>query len=337
MFEHDANCKSSHNERKVKTLTLSARIPRELAGERLDLALSRLFAEHSRSLLRRWIEAGSVAVDGTVAKRGRDRVHGGERVRIVAEMHERGHDQAEDIPLRILHEDEHILVLNKPAGLVVHPGAGNATGTLLNALLHHCPDSAALPRAGLVHRIDKDTSGALVVAKTLQAQTELSSRIARHEVERSYLAVVHGCPAVAGRVDAPIARHPHQRTRMAVRERGRHAVTHYRRTARYRHHALLRLRLETGRTHQIRLHLAHLGHPIVGDRDYGGVRPAGADLGHGLCEVLAGFDRQALHARRLRLDHPASGEALCFDAPVPGDMARLVAALAADSRAGDPA
>lgn len=301
-----------------------------LAGQRLDQALAALFRDFSRSRLQQWIRDGQVRVDGRVM-RGRDRVSGGERVELEAVLDAQGEVQAEAIPLEVVYEDEHLLVVDKPADLVVHPAAGNWEGTLQNALLHADPALAVLPRSGIVHRLDKDTSGLLVVARTPVAHKRLVDALQARAVKREYRAVVAGVVVAGGTVEAPIGRHPTARTRMAVAPAGKPAVTHYRVLERFRVHSYLRVNLETGRTHQIRVHLAHLRHPIVGDPVYGGrpqlpPRPAPA-----LVEVLRGFGRQALHAHRLGLAHPVSGEWLEWESPIPADMAQLLEALRADT------
>jgi 23S rRNA pseudouridine1911/1915/1917 synthase len=294
-------------------------IPAECAGLRLDQALARLLPEHSRSRLAAWVKQGKVSVDDTAAD-ARRKVWGGERVTLAdIVLPDEAAQQAQDIPLAILHEDAQILVVNKPAGLVVHPGSGNRDGTLLNALLHHAPPLAAVPRAGIVHRLDKDTSGLLVVAKTLEAQTDLVRQLAARTVKRHYLALAHGRVARDGVVDAPIGRHPVSRTKMAVVGSGRAARTHYRVLERFDRATLLECALETGRTHQIRVHMAELGHPLVGDPVYGPRRKAPAPL--------AGFPRQALHAWRLALVHPATREEMGWEAPLPEDFSRLLDAL----------
>ena len=294
-------------------------VPSGCAGLRLDQALAKMFPEHSRSRLRNWIDAGDVIVDGRAfdAKR---RVHGGERVDISPSAATAPlADEGEDIALRVVHEDDEIIVVDKPAGLVVHPGSGNPRGTLLNALLHHHPALAALPRAGIVHRLDKDTSGLMVVAKTPQAHTDLVRQLAARTVQREYVAVARGDVARATIVDAPIGRHPVQRTAMAVVARGRPARTHVDVVERFGSATLLRCRLETGRTHQIRVHLAAIGHPLLGDPAYGGRKPSSS---------LA-FTRQALHAARLGLVHPATREAMTWQSPPPADLAALLDALRA--------
>lgn len=310
------------------------RIPETAAGRRFDAVLAELFPEYSRSRLAAWIKSGDALLDGNQV-RPRDPVRGGEVVDLVAFAETQVHAEPEDIPLRILHEDPEVLVLDKPAGLVVHPGAGNPTGTLVNALLHHDPALAALPRAGIVHRLDKDTSGVMMVARTLQAHAALVAQLAAREVHRQYLAVVVGALVSGGTADAAIDRHPRDRIRMAVREDGRDAVTHFRLRERFRAHTLLECRLETGRTHQIRVHMAHLKHPIVGDPMYGGPLRLPKGAAPGLVEALRGFRRQALHAESLQFTHPTTDEPVRCEAPVPDDMVALLRALREDSRA-DP-
>jgi len=291
-------------------------IPADLAGLRLDQALAQLFPEHSRSRLQAWLKDGHIHIDGG-SPDARSKVIGGERVTFdSAPVPEQCAELPEDIPLQVVFEDAHLLVINKPAGLVVHPGSGNWSGTLLNALLHHAPGVAQVPRAGIVHRLDKDTSGLLVVAKTLEAQTELVRQLQARTVKRHYWALVQGCLHAAGTVDAPIGRHPTQRIRMAVVGNGRPAVTHYTVVERFAKTTLIECRLETGRTHQIRVHMAHIGHPLVGDPVYGGRRPVDP--------ACAGFSRQALHAFRLGLVHPASAEFMQWEVPMADDFAALL-------------
>ena len=292
---------------------------------RLDQALARMFPEHSRSRLAAWVRQGQVKLDHAEVDAKR-KVWGGECVSLALEPEARDADvQAEAIALDIVHEDTALLVLDKPAGLVVHPGSGNWQGTMLNGLLHHHPPLAAIPRAGIVHRLDKDTSGLLVVAKTLQAQTDLVRQLQARTVVRQYLALVHGAVARDGSVDAPIGRHLTQRTRMAVTEHGRAARTHYRVLERFAHATLLECSLDTGRTHQIRVHLQSIGHPLVGDPVYRAGRGAAAGSAAG---PVAGFKRQALHAYRLGLVHPASGAPMQWEAPVPADIQALLKVLA---------
>jgi 23S rRNA pseudouridine1911/1915/1917 synthase len=309
--------------------TFTQRVPDSLAGMRLDQALARMLPEHSRSRLRTWIDAGHVTVDGGAwdAKR---HVAGGERIDVAPPAAALSlADAGEEIALSVVFEDDAILVLDKPAGLVVHPGSGNRAGTLLNALLHHDPALASVPRAGIVHRLDKDTSGLMVVAMTIEAQTDLVRKIAAHTVTREYLAVVRGDVARAIVVDAPIGRHPTQRTTMAVVERGKPARTHVTVVERFGIATLLRCTLETGRTHQIRVHLAAIGHPLVGDPAYGGrrgeMRMASARAAVGT--ALPALGRQALHATHLALIHPVTRQTMAWDAPPPADLAQLVDAL----------
>ncbi len=299
-------------------------VPADCAGMRFDQALAKMFPEHSRSRLANWVKEGLVKLDHAAVDAKR-KVWGGECVSLALQPEASGAAAAaEAIDLDIMHEDAALLVLNKPAGLVVHPGSGNWQGTMLNGLLHHCPPLAGIPRAGIVHRLDKDTSGLLVVAKTLEAQTDLVRQLQARTVARHYLALVHGVVARDGSVDAPIGRHPTQRTRMAVTEHGRAARTHYQVLERFTRASLLECRLDTGRTHQIRVHLQSIGHPLVGDPVYRAGR--GAPPG-----ALADFKRQALHAFRLGLVHPASGESLQWEAPAPADMQALLAELAASA------
>jgi 23S rRNA pseudouridine1911/1915/1917 synthase len=297
-------------------------VPAECAGQRLDAALARLLPEHSRSRLQAWIRDGRVTVDGAAAD-VRRKVFGGERVRIeVAPAAGELADQAEDIGLAIIHEDATLLVLDKPAGMVVHPGSGNWSGTMMNALLHHSPQLADVPRAGIVHRLDKDTSGLLVVAKTLAAQTDLVRQLQARTVKRHYLALVHGLVTGGGSIDAPIGRHPVQRTKMAIATRGgagRDARTHYEVRERFAAATLVECRLETGRTHQIRVHMASIGHPLVGDPVYGKRKSVDARLD--------AFSRQALHAWRLALVHPATGAEVSWESPLPADFSSLLSAL----------
>jgi 23S rRNA pseudouridine1911/1915/1917 synthase len=308
-------------------------LPGSAAGSRLDQALARELPQYSRARLKIWIDAGAVEVDGR-RLRAKDKVLGGERVRVTARLESDSSVAPEPRSLEVVFKDRALLVINKPAGLVVHPGAGNRRHTLQNALLALDPKLALVPRAGLVHRLDKDTSGLLVVARTPEAHAKLTAAIAKHEVERAYLAICAGVMTAGGTVDAPIGRHRAQRTRMAVRSDGRDAVTHYRIVRRFRAHTLVRVELETGRTHQIRVHLAHIGFPVVGDPVYGGRRRLPAGASDELVAELNGFSRQALHAARLALEHPLGGRALAWEAPLPQDMTRLIEALERD-RGGD--
>jgi 23S rRNA pseudouridine1911/1915/1917 synthase len=316
----------------VQTLELSLTIPHEQAGQRLDQALAALLPDYSRSRLKTWIESGEVSVDGA-AMRPRDKVFGGEAVLIKALLPEESRAAPQAIPLVLVHEDNHVFVVDKPAGLVVHPGAGNPDQTLQNALLALDPKLSALPRAGIVHRLDKDTSGLLVVARTLPAHTALVRMIGDRDVHREYEAICRGVMTAGGTVDAPIDRHPTDRVRMAVRDGGREAVTHYRVIKRFRAHTHVRVQLETGRTHQIRVHLAHAGFPIVGDKVYGGRLTLPKGVSETLRQALRDFPRQALHAARLRFDHPVTGKPVECVSPLPTDMRGLLDLLAAEDRA----
>ncbi len=313
------------------TIARTAVVPDAASGRRFDAVLAELFPEFSRSRLAEWIKSGDALLDGRQV-RPRDPVRGGETVALTAVLEIQTRSEPEDIALDVLYEDEEVFVLNKPAGLVVHPGAGNPAGTLVNALLHRDPGLATLPRAGIVHRLDKDTSGVMVVARTLPAHTALVAQLSAREVHRQYLAVVVGSLVSGGTANAPIDRHPRDRLRQTVREDGREAVTHYRLRERFRAHTLLECRLETGRTHQIRVHMAHIKHPIIGDPLYGGPLklPKGATTA--LVESLRGFKRQALHAETLEFIHPLSGEPVRCSTPMPADMQALVATLREDSR-----
>jgi len=306
-------------------------LPPDLAGLRFDQALARALPQYSRARLQSWIEAGEVQVDGR-RPRGKDKVLGGERVQIHARLEASSRVEAEALPLEIVFKDRALLVIDKPAGLVVHPGAGNARHTLQNALLGLDPKLAVVPRAGIVHRLDKDTSGLLIVARTPESHTALVAALAEREISRHYLAVCTGVMTGGGTVNEPIGRHRSQRTRMAVRADGRPAVTHYRVVKRFRGHTLVRAELETGRTHQIRVHLAHIGFPVVGDPLYAGRRRLPAGSSPDLVAELNGFERQALHASRLALTHPTTGRAVEWEAPLPADMTHLLSALEADAR-----
>ncbi|GLQ47194.1 ribosomal large subunit pseudouridine synthase D [Dyella lipolytica] len=312
-------------------------VPLSAAGRRFDQALAEMFPDYSRSRLTAWVKAGAVTLDGAPAP-PRQLLRGGEQVRLEAELETEVASAPEAIALDIVHEDPHLLVINKPAGLVVHPGAGNPAGTVLNALLHHDPKLAELPRGGIVHRLDKETSGLMVVAKTLATHTALVDMLSRHDVERQYEAIVLGTLIAGGTVDAPIGRHLGDRLRQAVRdeEDGKHAVTHYRLRERFRAHTLIQCNLETGRTHQIRVHLAHINHPLVGDPLYGGGLKLPKRATPELTAALRGFRRQALHAERLSFQHPVGGATMAFEAPRPADLETLIATLRADLAANGP-
>jgi 23S rRNA pseudouridine1911/1915/1917 synthase len=309
----------------------SAVIPVVSAGSRLDQVLSDQFPEFSRSRLQQWIKQGLVELDGRPCK-AKQRVRGGEVIELWPVLQDEIDAVAQAIELDVVYEDPQLLVIDKPAGLVMHPAAGNPDGTLLNGLLNHCQSLQQIPRAGIVHRLDKETSGLLVVAKTLQSQHALVAQLQARSVHREYLAIVQGEMIAGGTVDAPIGRHPVNRLRMSVQETGKHAVTHYRIEQRYRAHTLLRVRLETGRTHQIRVHMRHIHHPLLGDPLYGGRLRLPSGIDEQLAGALKGFRRQALHATRLRLIHPESGEPVAWEVPVPSDMQGLMDLLSEDAQ-----
>ncbi|MDG9928347.1 MULTISPECIES: 23S rRNA pseudouridine(1911/1915/1917) synthase RluD [unclassified Pseudomonas] len=311
-------------------IQLSAEVPSDLGGQRLDQVAAQLFDEYSRSRLSGWIKDGRLTVDGAVL-RPRDIVHGGAVLSLQAEQEAQGEWVAQDIALNIVYEDEHLLVIDKPAGLVVHPAAGHADGTLLNALLHHVPDIVNVPRAGIVHRLDKDTTGLMVVAKTLQAQTRLVDQLQKRSVSRIYECICIGVITSGATIDAPIGRSSANRQRMAVIDGGKPAITHYRVLERFRSHTHVRVKLETGRTHQIRVHMTHAGYPLVGDPLYAGrfrIPPAASPT---LVQTLREFPRQALHARFLELEHPATGQRMRWESPLPEDLVWLLSLLRQDN------
>jgi len=309
---------------------LTARVDIDQAGMRLDQALATTFPDFSRARLQNWIKQGLVSVDGATAVRPRDKVMGGELVELQAEMEDQVECNPQPIPLDIVFEDEALLVINKPAGLVVHPAAGNPDGTMQNALLHHDETLIQLPRAGIVHRLDKETSGILVVAKTTAAHKYLVEQLQERLFKREYRAVVARVMTAGGTVDQPIGRHHTQRTRMAVHPSGKPAVTHYRVLDRFRFHTHLKVILETGRTHQIRVHMAHIRHPLVGDPVYAGRLQIPPKVSPELEGMLRKFRRQALHARKLGLSHPISKEWVEWKVGPPEDMQELLAVLAKD-------
>ena len=313
----------------LERIKLDGRIPEELAGNRVDQVLAKLFPEYSRSRLQQWLRTGQVTLDNQTCK-AKFRVAGGELVKVDARLELESEVKAQPIDLDIVFEDEQLLVINKPVGLVVHPAAGNLDGTLQNALLHFDAALATVPRAGIVHRLDKDTSGLLVVARTLTAHSALVQQLQARSMHREYLALVQSVLPAGGTIDAPIGRHPRDRLRMAVVTSGKEAITHYRVEQRFTAHTLLRVRLETGRTHQIRVHMAHRHTPIVGDQLYGGRLKLPAGCSDTLKQIIRGFHRQALHATRLELTHPAQGEHVAWEVPVPDDMQRLIDAMQAD-------
>lgn len=308
----------------VNLISLQAIVPDDHYDTRLDQSIARLFPEYSRSKLKEWILAGNVKLDGEIVTAPREKLKGGEAVVVEAEQAVQVFNEAQDIALNIMYEDDDILVINKPANLVVHPGAGNSSGTILNALLNHYPEIEKVPRAGIVHRLDKDTTGLMVVAKTLSAQTSLVNQLQAREMGREYEAVVLGNMIAGGTVDENIGRHQTKRTLMAVREMGKPAVTHYRIKQKFRAHTHLRLKLETGRTHQIRVHMTHIKHPLVGDIQYGGRPRLPRHASAAFVDMLRGFKRQALHAIQLSLTHPVTQEVMTWKAPLPEDFESLL-------------
>ncbi|KAF6676412.1 23S rRNA pseudouridine(1911/1915/1917) synthase RluD [Pantoea sp. EKM20T] len=315
----------------AQQVQLTATVSESQLGQRLDQTLAELFPDYSRSRIKEWILDRRVTVNGVMVDTPKEKVLGGELVAIDAEIEEAQRWEPQNLPLDIVYEDEDIIVINKPRDFVVHPGAGNPDGTVLNALLHHYPAIMDVPRAGIVHRLDKDTTGLMVVAKTVPAQTHLVDSLQRREITREYEAVAIGNMTAGGTVEQPISRHSTKRTHMAVHPMGKPAVTHYRIMEHFRAHTRLRLRLETGRTHQIRVHMSHISHPLVGDPLYGGRPRPPKGASEALITTLRGFDRQALHATMLRLYHPISGIEMEFHAALPQDMVDLIAALKADT------
>lgn len=307
-------------------IQIQLQVPADLSEKRLDQATATLLPEHSRARIQGWIKEGQLRVNGKPCK-PRDKVRFGDTVEINAVVAGEARWEAQEIQLDVLYEDEHLLVINKPAGLVVHPAAGHASGTLVNALLNYAPELDHLPRAGVVHRLDKDTSGVMVVARSLVAHTYLVNQLQARTMGREYEAVVVGAMTGGGKVDAPIGRHPQQRKKMAVVPGGKAAVTHYRIIRRYTGHTHIRCKLETGRTHQIRVHMAHIRHPLVGDQAYAGRLRVPAGATEHLRDTLSQFSRQALHARTLTLLHPETATELSWEAPIPDDFMALVAAL----------
>ncbi|HAS6235364.1 TPA: 23S rRNA pseudouridine(1911/1915/1917) synthase RluD [Vibrio vulnificus] len=301
-------------------------------GQRLDQAIAELFADFSRSRLKEWLLEGKVTVDGSVVTKPRTKVMGGEVITVLGELEDEVRWEAQDIPLDIVYEDDDILVINKPRDFVVHPGAGTPDGTVLNALLFHCPEVAEVPRAGIVHRLDKDTTGLMVVAKTVPAQTRLVRALQKRNITREYEAIAIGRMTAGGKVDKPIGRHATKRTLMAVSPMGKPAVTHFRVAEHFREHTRIRLRLETGRTHQIRVHMSYLQHPLLGDAAYGGRARIPAGASEEVTAMIRNFDRQALHAVMLRFEHPITGEEMEFHAPVPDDMVELTETLRRDAQ-----
>lgn len=315
-------------------ISQQSRISLELSGQRLDQVAVQLFPQFSRARLQEWIKSGQITLAGKTVKPN-TKVIGGEVVQLEVELRDEGDWEAEDLGLKIVYEDDDLLVIDKPADLVVHPAAGNEDGTLLNGLLHHLPQLQQIPRAGIVHRLDKDTTGLMVVAKNLEAQNQLVQQLQARTVSRQYVAVVVGAIPPHGHVDAPLGRDPFNRIKMAVvKSGGKEAITHFHRLARLGPMSLVRLKLETGRTHQIRVHMAHLGFSLLGDPLYGRQLPRLVDVDDEAMELIVNFPRQALHAEQLSLQHPRSGETCTWQSPWPNDFAELVRALG--GRVHDP-
>lgn len=312
-------------------IRLNATVADSQLGQRLDQALAELFPDYSRSRIKEWILDNRVQVNDKIINKPKEKMLGGEKVEVDALIEEEARWEPQNIPLNIVYEDDDILVINKPRDLVVHPGAGNPDGTVLNALLYRYPEIINVPRAGIVHRLDKDTTGLMVVAKTVPAQTHLVEALQRREITREYEAVATGRMTAGGLVNEPISRHPTKRTHMAVHPMGKPAITHYRVMEHFRASTRLRLRLETGRTHQIRVHMAHIHHALIGDQLYGGRPRPLKGASEEFRETLRLFDRQALHATMLRLYHPISGIEMEWHAPLPDDMVNLINVLKDDA------
>ena len=314
----------------IQPISHTFTLPAEFQGKRLDASVSKLLAQYSRNLIKQWILDGNLLQNGHPAK-PKDSVTEGDIITIEATLESQISNPAQSLPLEIVFEDDQLLVINKPAGLVVHPGAGNQDHTLMNALLHYDPALEFLPRAGIVHRLDKETSGLMVIAKTLETHTYLIDLMQHHEVKRTYEAVIWG-PCISGAtIDAPMGRHPKLRVRMAVVNDGKPAITHFRLIERFREHTHVRVMLETGRTHQIRVHMAHIRHPVVGDPVYGGRFKLPPKATPELIEELRSFKRQALHAAELTLEHPITHEQMTWKAPLPQDMQHLLLCLKCDT------
>ena len=313
----------------MKIINIEATVPESLAGKRLDKILAVLFPDYSRSRLQEWVKSGCVIVDDEINISIKSKLVGGEQIKITTELQEQENFEAEDICLDIIYEDEDIAVINKPVGMVVHPAAGNWSGTMLNGLLYRYPDSATVPRAGIVHRLDKDTSGLLVVAKNIETHKNLIEQLQERTVSREYLALVNGYVTAGGTIDKNIGRHRHDRKKMAVvfDDEGKEAITHYRIEERLGDYTLIRAKLETGRTHQIRVHMTHINHPLAGDQVYGGRLKLPAGISEDTKKALREFKRQALHAWKLGLDHPRTGEYMEWQTELPEDMEKLLGIL----------
>ncbi len=332
IFDDSEEADNHTSEVTATRLSLQFQLDESYLGQRIDQVAALIWNDYSRERLKQWLKDGHLLVNGNSVK-PKYKCEGDEVLTLNVELEAQTRSLPEDIPLNIIYEDDEILVINKPVGMVVHPGAGNSTGTLVNALLHHYPKSSELARAGLVHRIDKDTSGLLVVAKSLEAQFSLSKQLAKKSVYRIYDVVVYGNIIAGGTIDEPIKRHPVDRVKMTVLPGGKDAVTHYNVKERFQHFTRVQARLETGRTHQIRVHFSYIGYGLVGHQVYmPRVRlPAGSS--ELLADTLRGFKRQALHAAKLGLVHPKTGEDMMFEAPWPEDFAQLVDVLRTENKA----
>ncbi|REG83001.1 23S rRNA pseudouridine(1911/1915/1917) synthase RluD [Marinomonas pollencensis] len=314
----------------AERIVKEAQVPFDLGGNRFDQVATELFSDYSRSRIKIWIKEGTLLVDGKITK-PKEKLFGGELVTLNVVLEDQADHEAQEMPLDIIYEDDDIIVVNKPAGLVVHPAVGNRDGTLMNAILHHAPETAHVPRAGIVHRLDKETTGLMVVAKTLAAQTDLVAQLQERSMGREYEAIAIGEMTGGGIVDEPIGRHPHNRQKMAVEPvNGKDAITHYRLVKRYKNHTHIRLKLETGRTHQIRVHMAFIQYPLVGDPQYGGRLKMPKACSPELQDSLRHFRRQALHAKRLELAHPITGDWMEWEIDLPEDMQLLLDALKKD-------
>jgi len=316
---------------KSYSIKLNIIVPENLTGKRLDQALAILLPDYSRARMQSWIKTGQVTVDDKILK-SNARVHANQKIIINAVMFNEENWEAQDIPLNIVYEDEAVIIINKPVGLVVHPAVGNPDKTLVNALLNHAPELAVLPRAGIIHRLDKDTSGLLIVARSLKAHAKLVAELQERKIKREYEAIVNGVMTAGGTIDMPIGRHSRDRKRMAVTDSGKAAVTNYRIIQKFRFHTYVKVFLQTGRTHQIRVHMAHINYPIVGDQIYGGRLKLPPKISSELMHILQNFKRQALHACRLELVHPITNKTMEWQAPLPNDMQQLLQALVADLR-----
>lgn len=314
----------------AERIVKEAQVPFDLRGNRFDQVATELFNDYSRARIQAWIKEGVLKVDGKVTK-SKEKLFGGEVISLDIVIEDQEAHQAQDIPIDIVYEDDDIIIVNKPAGMVVHPAVGNRDGTLMNAILHHAPETAHIPRAGIVHRLDKETTGLMVVAKTLAAQTDLVSQLQERSMGREYEAITIGVMTGGGVVDEPIGRHPNNRQKQAVEPvHGKDAVTHYRLVERFKNHTHIRLKLETGRTHQIRVHMAYIQYPLVGDPQYGGRLKMPKACSEELQDGLRNFRRQALHAKRLELAHPITGEWMEWEVDLPEDMQHLLEALKKD-------